>query len=484
MMILKINTKAGAGQTVDRVGNYFSLVSCSAGKVRVKAFDAQQSELFNSVLQTGASVDFDFMASKLELVTESDAEVVIFWNKSKYYNPLVNIAGAGIARMKTVAVDGLVKLNSVSGQNKEIIVKSKTGKVFLSGQLSSQIGGFEVSQGEALSLKTSGDIFARGVGAAVEFGLGAVEDKSNQGITYYAKQFDKNGLMYAKGSNDGLIAGVGHVTHPSWVAMNAALAKWRDRLFIVAKPAGLISVIEIVDGKQVPFKRIVTPIFTSGTPPNSAFFSNDGNYLYCSFANAQGGARIVIVDLALGKINAEFNAEQAGIPSLDAVAPYNDGFLVAFDKLYFLSVNGEVSPIESTGYSAAGLNGRLQVCDGNICVYDNQSQKLQIAYAGSLTFESHTVSGGGMSLVGDLALVITGAGLWAKPRFGAPELVSLGASNAAQTYDLVTKIAANGQCSAWWSTSPMTGASKLLGAPVGLLTGSVLPELVDVVELF
>jgi hypothetical protein len=488
MMIIRLNTKAKTGTTVDKVGTFLTLVSCSAGSIRLKAFDSNQSELFNSVVTAGASIDFDFVATKIELETELDAEVVIFWSKSKFQSPVVNVQGAGVARMKTVAVNGIAKLNTINGQNKAIKLKAREGDVTLTGQAGSQVGGWTLKQGDEVSLETSGDVFARGTPSTMALSVGAQVDMSNAGITYSNKQFDKNGNLYGQRNTDNAVVGIGHATHSSWPTNTGTLTKWREKLFIVTKVSGGVTISEIVDGKQIA-RFIVKTSLALGTPsPSPALFSNDGNFVYCVFSNATGGAEHVILDLAYGRVSANWKASTKGAPVTDTIAAYSDGWIMAYGNIiWFIDKDGNFSEVQKTGDNLqVGLSATLRVSGGTIAIQDTQSYTLSICYDNSFDFVTKSVvqTSKALFVVGDFVGTMSGTGFKAYPRFELESTTNLGAQNAQVKHDATVYVAPDGAVTVAWAANPFSGAAVLTKMPVGVLSGPILPELVDVVELF
>lgn len=487
-MIIRLNTKAGLAQTLDKTGSYLSLISCSAGKIKLKAFDSTMRELFSSQVFAGASIDFDFVATKIEVETEIDSEIVIFWSTSKFASPVVTLQGAGVARMKTVAVNGFAKLNTVSGQNKSIKLKAREGTVNLVGQSGNQTGGWLLEPGKEISLDTSGDIFARGNAATMAVAIGAPVDMSSGGLTYYNKFFDKDGNLYGKRNSDGAVVGIGHATHSSWPTNTGTLTKYREKLFIVTKVSGGLTISEIVDGKQIPRFLPKTSLALGSLSPEVAFFSNDGNFLYCVFNNATGGQEHVIFDLAYAKVSANWKAASKGAPVNDSIAAYSDGWLMAYgSSLWFIDKGGNFSDVQKTGSAlSVGLSAKMVVSGGTIAIQDHQNYTLSISYDNSFDFvtKSVVVSSSALFAVGDLVGSFTNAGLKLFPRFGIESTENLGAQNTQIKMDTAIHVAPNGDVFAAWAANPMTGAAVLTKMPLGTLSGSILPELVDVAELF
>lgn len=487
-MIIRLNTKAGLAQTLDKTGSYLSLISCSAGKIKLKAFDSNMRELFSSQVFAGASIDFDFVATKIEVETEIDSEIVIFWSTSKFASPVVTLQGAGVARMKTVAVNGFAKLNTVSGQNKSIKLKAREGTVNLVGQSGNQVGGWLLTPGNEISLETSGDVFARGTPATMSFAPGTQVDLSNAGITYYNKFFDKDGNLYGKRNSDNAVVGIGHATHSSWPTNTGTLTKYREKLFVVTKVSGGVTISEIVSGKQIP-RFIVKTSLALGTPsPEEAYFSNDGNFVYCTFANATGGSEHVILDLAYGRVCANWKANTKGALASKAIAAYSDGWIAAYGAgLWFIDKDGNFSLVQKTGDAlAVGLSAKMKVSGGTIVIQDTQSYKLSISYDNSFDFVTKTVvvNSGEPFAVGDLVGSFTDAGLKVWPRFEIESTNNLGAQNAQIKLDTAIHVATNGDVFAAWAANPFSGSAVLTKMPLGTLSGSILPELVDVAELF
>lgn len=487
-MIIRLNTKAQVAQTLDKTGSYLSLISCSSGKIKLKAFDSSMRELFNSQVFAGASIDFDFTATKIEVETEIDAEVVVFWSTSKFSSPVVTVQGAGVARMKTVAVNGFAKLNTVSGQNKSIKLKAREGAVTLVGQSGNQTGGWLLEQGKEISLDTSGDVFARGNAATMAVAIGAQVDMSSGGLTYYNKFFDKNGNLYGKRNSDGAVVGIGHATHSSWPENVGTLTKYREKLFIVTKVSGGLTISEIVDGKQIPRFLPKTSLALGSVEPDVAYFSNDGNFLYCVFGNAVGGQEHVIFDLAYAKVSANWKSANKGAPVRDAIVPYSDGWLMAFGSdLWFIDKGGNFSNVQKTGSAlAVGTSAKMVVSGGTIAIQDHQNYTLSISYDNSFDFVTKqvVVTSAALFAVGDLVGSFTNSGLKLFPRFGIESTENLGAQNSQVKLDTAIYVAPNGDVTAAWAANPFSGAAVLTKMPIGTLSGSVLPELVDVAELF
>lgn len=152
---------------------YLNILSSSAGFVRVKGYRADGAIEYISRVNAGDAVEFDTQLAGIVVTTPVDAIVTIYASMQKLVNNGVTVKSAGSVKVTRKRVYGAVKLNSISGQNKQI--KIRANKAVDVGGAELKVGGkgWQIAAGEAIELNVAGDVYAKKEGLTFNVGTAA-----------------------------------------------------------------------------------------------------------------------------------------------------------------------------------------------------------------------------------------------------------------------------------------------------------------------
>lgn len=154
-MLFNITLKANEQRELNGTGQYFNLLSSSAGKVRIRALDSDAREIISTDILNGDAIEFERLVAKLYVTASEDSAAVLYFSQHKLVNNGVTVKAAGSVKSRKLICSSLTKLNSVIGQNKKIKIKPDR-KILIGSQVEQS---FSAAKNEILSIETSGDIY-------------------------------------------------------------------------------------------------------------------------------------------------------------------------------------------------------------------------------------------------------------------------------------------------------------------------------------
>ncbi|MFN3711573.1 MAG: hypothetical protein ACK4GU_13450 [Alishewanella aestuarii] len=194
-MIFNITLKAAELRELNGVGRFFNLLSSSTGKVRIRALDSDAREIISTEILNGDAIEFERLVAKLYVMASEDAAAVLYFSQHKLVNNGVTVKAPGQLKASVKFVDGIVKLNSVSGQNQEIEVKSDL-PLLLTGPDKNISEGWPLNAGAVKKMKVSGDVYA--YRPAVRLDL--VQGNDGVQVLTAANSAGANGIIYGNNS--------------------------------------------------------------------------------------------------------------------------------------------------------------------------------------------------------------------------------------------------------------------------------------------